>query len=159
MTPYMLLRQKLKIKGKAPVNNQQEDEDEAYKNTEPKKAAPKAKTVSTAKSPIKKRIKKVSKKRAKQNRQYAPVRKKFLQQHSTCEARLDGCEVRSSEIHHTGGRENGRLLKIEDFKALCGSCHRKITDKSREAIASGLSKTRLGKPDRQIPGNVDTRKK
>lgn len=148
LIPYMLQRQQLKLKGKAPAQNQQEDED-SCKSTGPQKSAPKAKKPVTAKSPVKKRIKKVSKKRAKEQRQYAPVRKKFLKDHPLCEAQLENCEGRSTEIHHSGGRENGRLLKIEDFKALCGSCHRKITENSREAIAAGHSKTRVGKVDRR----------
>lgn len=96
----------------------------------------------------KKGMRKVSKKRAKQERQYRPVRKKFLQEHSTCELNLPGCQGIATQIHHQTGRENGRLLNIDDFRSACGHCHKIVTEKSREAIAAGHSKSRLGKADR-----------
>ena len=108
------------------------------------------------KSPIKgkkegfkqKGMRKVSKKRAKQERQYRPIRKKFLQDHPFCELKLPGCAGAATQIHHAEGRENNRLLNIDDFKSCCDNCHGIVTEKSRQAIAAGHSKSRLGKPNR-----------
>lgn len=96
----------------------------------------------------KKGIRKMSKKRAKQERQYRPVRKKFLQDHPTCQLNLPGCQGTATQIHHAAGRENGRLLNIDDFKAACDNCHKIVTEKSRDAIAAGHSKSRLGKSNK-----------
>ena len=142
--PYWKLRQQMKLKGATRTGR------EAQKAPEKEPAGEKApKSPKVAKSPGKKpKLKRMSKKRAKEERQYKPVRKKFLEQHPTCELGYDGCQGQSTEIHHAAGRENGRLLKIDDFKAVCSNCHRIGTDKSRQAIAAGHSKIRLGKPNR-----------
>lgn len=98
--------------------------------------------------PKKKAIRKVSKKRAKQERQYRPVRKKFLQEHPVCELNLSGCQGTATQIHHAAGRENSRLLNVDDFRSACDHCHKIVTEKSREAITAGHSKSRLGKINR-----------
>lgn len=144
MTPYMLERQKMKLKGAGKAASEPDTEETAKSKVSTPKTDKELKQASKAKS----KIKRVSKKRAAQERAYKPVRKKFLQQHPTCEAGLKDCLGISTEIHHTAGREGERLLKVDDFKALCSNCHRKITDQSRQAIAEGHSKTRLGKPKR-----------
>lgn len=101
------------------------------------------------KKPGRPKIRKIAKKRAKELRQYSPIRRKFLQQHPMCELRIDeDCTDVSTEVHHAAGRENGRLLKEEDFKAACRHCHQVATKKSKEAIAAGHSKTRLGKSNK-----------
>jgi hypothetical protein len=143
--PYWKQRQQMKLKGATRTDRESQEAPEKEPAGEKAPKPPKV-----AKSPEKKqkKIKRVSKKRAKQERQYKPVRKKFLQQHPICELGYDGCTGQSSEIHHSAGRENDRLLKIDDFKAVCSNCHRIATDKSREAIAAGHSKTRLAKPNR-----------
>lgn len=93
-------------------------------------------------------IKKVSKERAKQNRKYTPIKKKFLADNPTCEARLDGCTGQSTDLHHAAGRSGKQLLKVDDFIALCRNCHDKMEILDKEARAAGLKKTRLGKPNK-----------
>jgi hypothetical protein len=108
------------------------------------KDTPAKKTSEEAKKPFPKRIKNASKKRQKENRQYTPAKKKFLQQHPVCQ--VEGCEAPSTDLHHQKGRSGKQLLKVDDFMALCRPHHDQITEHSRQAIAAGNSKTRLGKP-------------
>ena len=145
--PYWQQRQEMKLKGGSKMTDS--GKSEKGKTTEQESAedqAPEQKKGKTTKKP---KIKRVSKKRAKQLREYKPVRRKFLAENPICQLRLPGCTGGSEELHHAAGRENGRLLKIEDFKAACGHCHRIATEESKTAIAAGHSKTRLGKPDKK----------
>lgn len=163
----MLQRHQLKLKQSSKMNQQGGDKNEKTAQTEttedqPEKPESKANSENSGKTAQKKKsfkkpMKKRTKKRAKQERQYTPIRKKFLKEHPVCEIGDEGCTSISTEIHHAGGREGDRLLKLEDFKAVCHNCHTKATEKSREAIAAGHSKTRLGKPDK-TPANVPKRK-
>jgi hypothetical protein len=110
------------------------------------KGAKKAAASQGAKKASGKKIKKVSKKRAAELREYKPIRRKFLADNPICGLKLPGCTGHASEVHHQAGREGKRLLDITDFIGACHNCHRIATDQSREAIAAGHSKTRLGKP-------------
>jgi hypothetical protein len=144
--PFWMRLRDQKLKGGGKV----EKETKLAKDSENSEAEEKENPVKkpTAGKPKQKRIKQASKKRAKQNRQYTPRKKKFLEEHPMCEMQMEGCTGIATELHHAAGRENARLLDVEDFKSACHSCHRKATDNSREAIADGHSKTRLGKPKR-----------
>lgn len=145
--PYWQRRQQMKL-GKSSTAESGVKLHSSEKSEEVEKQPSKS---SARKSGVKKQekpIRKVSKKRAKQERQYKPVRRKFLAEHSICELKLEGCTGASSEVHHSAGRENGRLLKVDDFKAACHNCHVKATEHSCAAIAAGHSKSRLGKPEK-----------
>jgi hypothetical protein len=68
-------------------------------------------------------LRRVSKKRAKQNRLYAKVRKEYLEQNPVCEV----CRSRlSSQIHHKRGRFGERLTEQEHFLGVCFACHNQI---------------------------------
>lgn len=82
-------------------------------------------------------IRKVSGKRAKETREYQKLAQLYLNTHKVCE--VMECNNRSNQIHHVGGRENGRLLDTFYFLAVCPDCHRKITDDSKWAILNGYS--------------------
>src|SRR5580692_2431780 len=90
------------------------------------------------------KIKNVSKKRAGELREYAKLRKEYLATHERCEIPVEGCTVKSVEVHHSEGREGKRLLDVSKFKAACSNCHRVATVKSLQAIAAGHSGSRLG---------------
>lgn len=100
------------------------------------------KTVKKAAPAKKKRIKQNSKKRARQLRKYTKLRKVFLEEHTECEIPVEGCTTTATEVHHAAGRENELLLDVKGYKAACNNCHRVATDKSKEAIADGRSKSR-----------------
>lgn len=88
------------------------------------------------------KINPVSKIRAKRLRIYSVLRDNFLKNYPDCTALFEGCTGVSSEVHHSGGRENESLIDDSSFVALCHSCHSKITTESALAIALGLSKSR-----------------
>jgi hypothetical protein len=90
----------------------------------------------------KKKIKSANKKRAKQNRAYTKVKKKFLVDHPHCQAQLEGCTGQSTDLHHIGGRTGDNLLKVDDFAALCRNCHDIIHKKisAQQAKKIGMKK-------------------
>lgn len=115
-------------------------------NLESKEKAPE-KDRAPKKAP-KKPIAKVSKKRAKENRQYTPIKKKFLTDNPICQAQLESCTGTTTDLHHAAGRTGKQLLKVDDFIAVCRSCHDKIEAEDKAARETGLKKTRLGKPSK-----------
>lgn len=95
---------------------------------------------------VKKKIKNASKKRAKQNRQYTPVKRKFLIDHPICQ--VEGCEAPSTDIHHKAGRSGKQLLKVDDFMAVCRPHHNTFEDQDKAARQAGHKTTRLTKPQK-----------
>lgn len=85
-------------------------------------------------------VKKVTEKRAKQNREYLKMREDFLIQYPVCQ--IAGCNKPAVEVHHRAGRANDLLTNPENFLAICSDCHSKITEHSREAINEGYSELR-----------------
>ncbi|HQU96568.1 MAG TPA: hypothetical protein PLO39_10505 [Saprospiraceae bacterium] len=63
--------------------------------------------------------------------------------HKTCEAKLVGCTVKSTALHHTQGRTKN-LRNQETWKALCDHCHRFIHEQMSmdEAVFLGLMQYR-----------------
>jgi len=85
----------------------------------------------------------VSKRKAEQNKEYGHLRVIFLENRPICEARLDFiCTGPATEVHHKQGRGK-HLLDVDTWLAVCPSCHHWITEHSKEAIALGLSTSRL----------------
>ena|SRR4028118_247453 len=80
-----------------------------------------------------------SKKRSAENRTYLLLRKKYLELNPYCAAKLEGCGVRASEIHHRAGRIGKLLTDSTRFLPVCHSCHQYITENSEEAIERGFS--------------------
>jgi hypothetical protein len=87
-----------------------------------------------------------SKKQAAADRIYQKLRTLFFQdpRNHICKARLPGCQYEATEVHHTKGRGIFYLV-VETWLAVCRKCHDRITEHSKEAIAMGLSKSRLKK--------------
>ncbi len=82
-------------------------------------------------------IRKVSKKRAKELRIYAPLRGRFLQEHPFCQ--VVGCApMCASEVHHRDGRNGQRLLNVDKFVAVCREHHAWIHSHPKEARKLGL---------------------
>jgi hypothetical protein len=93
-------------------------------------------------TPLKKKpykIAPVSEKRKAQMREYSKLRKSFLDQNKQCQAAMEGCSKKATDVHHMQGRENDRLLDDTKWLAVCRVCHRKITDNAAAAISMGLS--------------------
>jgi hypothetical protein len=75
---------------------------------------------------------------------YNALRIGHLSAHPMCEAHLENCTLRSTDIHHKAGRGE-YLLDSTTFLAVCRTCHDWITLHSKEAIELGFSVLRLEK--------------
>lgn len=85
-------------------------------------------------------LRRVSNRRAAENRIYARERKKYLEEHPMCEACLDRPSV---ELHHKRSRIGRLLCDVRFFFATCSVCHAWIHDNPRKARELGwLSSTR-----------------
>lgn len=68
----------------------------------------------------KKRLRRVSKKKAKDLLAYASLRKEFLKRFPICFR----CKIKdATEIHHVRGRLHHLLLDARFFRGLCSACH------------------------------------
>lgn len=107
-------------------------------------------------------IRRVSKKRAKENREYSKLRKEWLELHPYCQATiklygLDEEEVirwgglvlatlnrheivvpRATEIHHVGRRRGAMLCDVSKFMAVCRDMHLRIHAEPSWAKENGL---------------------
>lgn len=86
-------------------------------------------------------IKKVSEKRAREQKIYSAERIKFLTENELCAAKLPGCMIKSSQVHHPRGRGKWYLV-ITEWVPICDPCHKQITEYSNLAIELGLSERR-----------------
>lgn len=84
----------------------------------------------------KKKIAKVSNKRASQNKAYELLRKNYLNSHPRCEK----CGDKATEIHHKAGRNGDRLCDVKDFMATCRDCHSWIHTHPKESRMLGWLK-------------------
>lgn len=87
-------------------------------------------------------VKKITEKRAKQNREYLEMREQFLEQYPVCQVK--DCQNKATEIHHMKSRQNDMLLNPEYFLSVCTPCHERITRDSNWAIQNGYSYLRTG---------------
>lgn len=79
-------------------------------------------------------IRRVSKKRAKQNAEYMKLRKKYLEDHTVCQV----CNEReATQIHHKAGRRHSLLCEVEFFLAICFECHAYIHNHPEAARKEG----------------------
>lgn len=136
---YLDYRRALKL-GQKPTPESARGGNSPEKPEKGKEDAEPFKPVKKAPRPI---IKKVSKGRAKQNRAYTPIKRKFLQDHPICQ--VEGCEAPSTDLHHVRGRSGKQLLKVTDFMATCHPHHQEFEIKDKEAREAGYKKSRLGK--------------
>jgi len=96
--------------------------------------------------PVLPEIKKVSENYKEILKKYKPIRAAYLEAHPQCEALLNGCKVKASEVHHKCGKASEELyLDTSMFLAVCGHCHSIITKNSAWAIKNGFSVSRLAK--------------
>ena len=68
-----------------------------------------------------------------------PVRRSYLLEHPTCEARVEGCTWLAVHVHHrlpTG--IGGALLDLSNLVAVCRNCHEWIHQRPARARQIGL---------------------
>ena len=87
-------------------------------------------------------MKRLSVKRAKQEREYAKIREQFLAEFTVCQR----CQWRySTQVHHKKGRIGALLTDKDFFLAVCEECHEWIEKHPLEAKQKGYSLSRLSK--------------
>ena len=91
------------------------------------------------------KIKPLSDKRAKRNREYLKLRKSFLETFPECQAKLSGCTHEATQVHHKCGRIESLLNDTTYWLAVCHSCHTWIELNPVKAKELGLSLSRLSK--------------
>lgn len=96
-----------------------------------------------SRSKIRKSISKISKKQQDKNFIYTRKRKKFMEKHLHCQARLSMCTFRATQVHHKRGRIGDNLLDQKTWLAVCASCHKFIEENPAKAKDLGLSENRL----------------
>lgn len=89
----------------------------------------------------KKPINKKSSKQQKLDILYSTIRETYLKTNPFCKAKLPGCNLNATDIHHKCGR--GRyMLDTTTFLAVCRICHGKIENDPVMAKAMGFSESR-----------------
>lgn len=88
-------------------------------------------------------IRKVSIKRAAQNKEYSKLRLNYFKNHPICEVGL--CGRYATDIHHIAGRIGNNLTDITNFLAVCRQHHCQIEENPIWAKEKGYSKSRLAK--------------
>lgn len=84
-----------------------------------------------------------TKSREKEEREYSKQRKIFLSSHPYCQAALPCCNGVSSQVHHKAGRIGSLLLDQTRWLSVCYNCHEHIERNPTEAKELGLSESRL----------------
>lgn len=81
-------------------------------------------------------MRKVSKKRAEQNKEYTKTRLQFISENELCER----CGKPADEIHHKAGRNGERLNDVKGFMSVCRGCHQWIHAHPKESREAGWLK-------------------
>lgn len=92
-----------------------------------------------------KAIPKFSKKREEENEIYFALREVFLKEHPRCECGRQGCNRKSVEVHHSGGKIGKDFLDVAKWKAMSRTCHVWAETNPIAAKESGASVSRLSK--------------
>lgn len=67
-----------------------------------------------------------SKKKAKEDREYTVLRKKFLEEYPMCQASIHGyCTGKSTQVHHIS-KSQTNFLEVSTWLAVCQDCHNMI---------------------------------
>lgn len=89
---------------------------------------------------LRKPIRKVSTKRAAQNRQYTKQRVAFLERNPTCKVCFDmGWKERSTEVHHMKSRIGKMLLDERYWLPVCRTHHDQIHHRPAVALEKGYT--------------------
>lgn len=89
------------------------------------------KTTKTVKS--QKPLSPKSSKKEKLDVAYSILRKKHLEYHPLCQAKLPGCSLTATDIHHKHGRVGELYLDQSQFISICRTCHTWIHNNPKEA--------------------------
>ena len=82
-----------------------------------------------------KNIRKVSKKRVEENKEYLVVRNQYLIQNPICE--YEGCKAKATELHHKNARNGARLNDNNYFMSICSEHHLCVHANPKESFKKG----------------------
>ena len=90
------------------------------------------------------RFKPVSDTKRKQDTIYSQLRKEFFNrpENQFCKARLEGCTINATDVHHSKGRGK-YYLDMTTWKPLCRNCHDVLETAPELAKDLGFSENRL----------------
>lgn len=123
-------------------NRKKVKESEA-KELEPTEEIKEKKVITVSRNKKKYIIPKQSSKRRAQNVLYLKKRRIFMEQNTTCQAKLSNCSILSTDVHHRRGRVGDLLTDERYFLAVCRSCHDYIEAHPIFAKEKGFSLNRL----------------
>ena len=89
----------------------------------------------------KKPISKKSSKQEKLDALYSVLRETYLKSNPFCKAKLHGCQINATDVHHMAGRGKF-MLDQSTFLAVCRICHNQIEENPVMAKAMGFSESR-----------------
>ena len=89
----------------------------------------------------KKPINKKSSRQEKLDTLYSTLREYYLKSNKFCKAKLPGCQINATDIHHKAGRGTF-MLDESTFLAVCRICHGQIEEDPVMAKAMGFSLSR-----------------
>jgi len=92
----------------------------------------------TAKKPLSPR----SSKQVKLDALYTVLRESYMKRNPFCLAKLPGCSINATDIHHKMGRTGKLYLDETEFLSVCRTCHGWIETHPTEAKLLNLSKSR-----------------
>ncbi|NCX56264.1 MAG: hypothetical protein EBW87_03595 [Burkholderiaceae bacterium] len=81
-----------------------------------------------AKPALKKKIRKISKKRSAEIREYTALRKHFLSENPACQVFFNGCSLKATDVHHVSTSALN-FLNTATWKSVCRHCHTIIETK------------------------------
>ena len=91
----------------------------------------------------------MSKKSSKQDKLdvlYSVLRENYMKANPFCKAKLPGCQINATDVHHKAGRVGDNYLKIGTWLSTCRTCHTWIENNPESAKELGLSESRLTPP-------------
>lgn len=91
----------------------------------------------------KQRIKPCSKKRACQLAKYRKMRLALLALRNLCEANLEGCTLKATELHHLGGKSGEKLIEVKNVMCICRHCHDILHANPAASYKAGLLLKRI----------------
>ena len=83
---------------------------------------------------------KVTEKRADQLQEYYAIKAEFLIANPCCA--VEGCYLKSVDVHHAKGRQGDLLTNTKWFVPICRKHHDYFQEHSKEAIEKGISVSR-----------------
>lgn len=89
--------------------------------------------------PGRKPIKKISHKHRQTLKEYQPKRNKFLKNNPICQAHLNGCTLKATEVHHKKGKASKQLyLDASKWMSVCRNCHSIIENMGAKSYELGF---------------------